>query len=339
MRPTVFRDRVKVYVRAGDGGKGAVCFRREKHVPRGGPSGGDGGDGGSVIFRADSNVDSLIDLYFSPHLKAEHGVSGSRQRCHGRRGKLLRMPVPCGTVVYDFESGDLIGELVEAGEELVVARGGTGGLGNCHFATPTNQAPMESTPGTPGEEKTLRLELKSVADIGLVGFPNAGKSTFLTDISGAHPKVAAYPFTTLNPIIGTVLFEDYHKLRVADIPGLIDGAHDGVGLGFEFLRHIERTRFLLFVIDMAGVDGREPWEDFRHLRRELELYNAELLQRPYMVLANKMDLPEALEKLPQFIHETGEKPLPVSAREKEGLGEVLDQIHDRFFDGTVPGAL
>lgn len=337
MKPIVFRDQVKVYVRAGDGGDGAATFRREKHVPRGGPDGGDGGDGGHVIFQAHHNIDSLVDLYYKPHQRAEHGVKGRGQRRHGRRGKSIHVKVPCGTTVYEANSGALIGELLEDGEELIVAQGGKGGLGNCHFVTSSHQVPTEFTPGTPGEEKTLRLELKTVADIGLVGHPNAGKSTLLTRLSGAHPKIAPYPFTTLHPIIGTIIFEDYNKLRVADIPGLIEGAHEGVGLGYEFLRHIERTHFLLYIIDMAGTDMRSPVEDFRSLQHELQLYKEELLDLPHLVLANKMDVECAGENLKEFIAETGITPLCISAQDNEGTELLMQTLYDRFFNPSAPG--
>jgi GTP-binding protein len=225
-----------------------VSFRREKFVPRGGPDGGDGGRGGHVILKADKNVDSLLPLYYQPHQKADKGGNGLGKDCHGRNARDLYVKVPCGTIVTNQETGERIGELTEHDQEMMVCRGGKGGLGNARFATSSHQTPYESTPGEEGQSLTLQLELKIMADVGLVGYPNAGKSTLLSGLSHAHPKIAAYPFTTLNPIIGTVIFDDYQYLRIADIPGLIDGAHEGVGLGHDFLRHIERTRFLIFVI-------------------------------------------------------------------------------------------
>ncbi|MEM7396312.1 MAG: GTPase ObgE, partial [Verrucomicrobiota bacterium] len=293
MKTITFKDRVKLYIKSGHGGDGCVSFRREKFVPRGGPDGGDGGHGGSVYLVADANADSLLDLYYRPHQKAEHGGAGRNKQCHGKNGKDLHLKVPCGTVAFNESSDQRLGEVLEPGDTLLVAKGGRGGKGNIHFATSTHQAPTEFTHGTPGEDITAWLELKMVADAGLVGYPNAGKSTLIRELSGARPKVASYPFTTLNPIIGIVQFEDYRTLRVADIPGLIDGAHEGVGLGHDFLRHIERCPFLIFVLDMGGVDGRDPTEDFLNLRDELKKYQADLDDRPYIVVANKMDLEDS----------------------------------------------
>lgn len=326
MKSLTFADRVRLHAYAGNGGNGCVSFRREKFIPKGGPNGGDGGHGGSVILRADKNVDSLLDIYFDPHRRATHGGHGLGKQCTGRDGEDRIVPVPCGTVVTVEETGALVGEILEDGQELVVARGGRGGLGNMHFATSTHQAPREATPGVLGEAVVLRLELKSVAAVGLVGYPNAGKSTLLRAVSSARPKVAAYPFTTLHPVIGTIMYDEVRRLRVADIPGLIDGAHQGVGLGHDFLRHIERTQFLLFVVDMAGVDGRNPADDFENLRRELERYDEALVQRPFLVVANKMDLPAAVENLPEFKRRTGQKPLPVSAATGTGIEELKQRL-------------
>ncbi|MBU1693575.1 MAG: GTPase ObgE [Verrucomicrobia bacterium] len=330
MKAITFIDRVRLYVYAGNGGNGSASFRREKYIPRGGPDGGDGGHGGSVILRADKNVDSLLNLYYEPHRRAEHGGPGRGKQCTGRDGRDTRVPVPPGTTVWREAGGEFVGEVLEGGQELVVARGGRGGRGNMHFATPSHRAPRECTPGIPGEQYILRLELKSIADIGLVGYPNAGKSTLLRALTPARPKVAAYPFTTLHPVIGTLEFDEVRQLRIADIPGLIDGAHQGVGLGHDFLRHIERTRLLVFVLDMAGVDGRDPVDDFTGLRLELELYNADLARRPCLVAANKMDLPEAAERLRDFKKRTGEKPLPISAVTGEGIGELKDKLIRRW---------
>jgi GTP-binding protein len=327
VKSVVFKDRVKVTVVAGNGGDGMATFRREKYVPRGGPDGGDGGRGGHVILVASKDVDSLHPLYFQPLQRAEHGGRGGTQRCHGRNGQDLRIPVPCGTVARLFDGEDWLGEVVEPEDEFMVARGGKGGLGNCHFVSSTHQAPREFTEGEAGEGKVLRLELKLVADIGLVGYPNAGKSTLLRALTNAHPKVAAYPFTTVHPLIGTIQFEDYSQLRIADIPGLIDGAHQGVGLGHEFLRHIERTSFLIFVIDMAGVDGRHPADDYRNLRFELRQYDDALDRRPYLIVANKMDDPASDALLAEFRQRTGQHPLEVSAE----LGEGVDRVRDALF--------
>lgn len=331
MKAVTFRDRVRVYVYAGDGGDGCSSFRREKYVDKGGPDGGDGGRGGSIYFRASKDQSSLLDLYYEPHQRAEHGGKGQGKQCTGRNGRDRHVKVPCGTQVYVEETGELIGEVINDGDELCVAKGGRGGLGNMHFATPSHQAPREFTPGAEGEVKVLRLELKTVADVGLVGYPNAGKSTLLRAISGARPKVAAYPFTTLNPILGTVVFEDYRTVKVADIPGLIDGAHKGVGLGHDFLRHIERTGYLIYIVDMAGVDGRDPVDDYRNLRKELKLYRKELLLRPALVVANKMDLPEAADKLKAFKRRTKTKPLEISAEAGSGVDAVKAALHKHFF--------
>jgi len=322
-----FVDHVTVFATAGNGGNGSASFRREKFVPKGGPDGGDGGRGGHVILRGDHDTDSLIGLYFAPHLRAGHGGNGSGQQKHGRNGQDRMVNVPCGTEVWEKETETLLGDITCHGQELMIARGGKGGIGNIHFKSSTHQAPTEHTDGTPGQEATLRLELKIMADIGLVGFPNAGKSSLLKALSDAHPKVAAYPFTTLNPVLGTVVFEDYTRLRIADIPGIITGAHEGVGLGYDFLRHIERSRFLLLVLDMAGVDTRKPVDDYRHLMQELELYDASLPQRPRLIVANKMDLPDAPENLDIFKRETGIIPLLLSTRDGSGVEQLKMELH------------
>jgi GTP-binding protein len=325
-----FVDSILLHATAGNGGNGSASFRREKFVPKGGPDGGDGGRGGHIILRANNDTDSLIDIYFSPQRRAEHGGCGSGSQSHGRNGRDLIIPVPCGTQVLDAETGQIIGDLVEHNTELIVAKGGQGGRGNVHWKRSTHQAPTEHTDGTAGEILTLRLELKIVADIGLVGLPNAGKSSLLRTLSDAHPKVAAYPFTTLHPIIGTMIFDDYSTLKVADIPGLIKGAHDGTGLGHDFLRHIERSSCLLYVIDMAGVDGRAPTDDFKCLRKELELYQPELLDREWLVVANKMDLPEAAAHLKTFTRKTGVKPLKISTLTGAGVPELKALLHEKW---------
>lgn len=337
MKPIVFRDQVKLYVAAGNGGDGSAYFRREKFVPFGGPSGGDGGNGGSVILVGDENVDSLLDLYDHPHQRAEHGDKGGTNQSTGKTGKDLTVKVPLGTLVrLEAKDGPVLGEVLRDGQELLIAQGGRGGKGNIHFKTSSNQAPKECTPGTEGEKKELWLELKLMADVGLVGYPNAGKSTLLTHLTHAHPKVAPYPFTTINPILGTLEFEDFSRIRIADIPGLIDGAHDGVGLGHEFLRHIERCGFLLFVIDMGAVDGRDPVEDFENLREELRQFNPELDERPFAVIANKMDDPEADARLQQFGEKAGLVPVPVIAELGEGMAEVRALL-DREVSRSGPG--
>ena len=325
MKGNSFKDRARIYVTSGRGGNGVATFRREKCIPFGGPDGGDGGRGGHVFLVADHNLDSLLHLVYAPHQRAENGESGMSRQCYGKNGADLYIKVPPGTMVYD-EEGTLQGEVLSPGDEIMLAKGGRGGLGNMHFKTSTHQAPRECTPGGEAEEKTLHLELKVVADVGLVGYPNAGKSTLISKLSNAHPKIAAYPFTTLNPIIGTLMYDDFTTLRMADIPGLIDGAHEGIGLGYEFLRHIERTRFLIFIIDMAGVDGRNPAEDYVNLRKELRLYRHELDSRPYMLVANKMDLPEAWENYKMFVEATGETPVSISASENEGVELIKQQL-------------
>lgn len=326
MKTRTFVDSVVVYVRGGRGGHGCVSFRREKYIPRGGPDGGDGGRGGQVILKADANTDSLIALYFKPHQFAENGQHGMGKKMHGLNGHDLVILVPLGTLVRDVETEAVLGDLVTPGQQLVVAKSGKGGLGNPHWQTTTHQTPREHSDGVLGEERKLRLDLKLMADVGLVGFPNAGKSSVVSCISNAHPKIAPYAFTTLNPIIGTVLGEDYSHLTVADIPGILKDAHEGVGLGVRFLRHVERATCIAYVIDMAGSEGREPVDDYRVLRRELKIFNPELVERPFLVIANKMDLPEAAAKLTVFKRKTRLKPLPVSAVTGEGMDELKKRL-------------
>ena len=320
----MFVDRVKISVKGGRGGNGCVSFHREKFVPRGGPDGGNGGNGGSVVLKADVNEQSLIDLSYNRHYDAANGPNGKGKNMYGRNADNVVVKVPVGTVVNDAETGEFLGDLDTAGMELVVAAGGKGGTGNAAFATSGNRAPRIAEEGTEGEEKLLLLELKTIADAGLVGYPNAGKSTLLRALSAAKPKVAPYPFTTLHPMVGVVEYEDFSRLTVADIPGLIDGAHRNVGLGHHFLRHIERTHLLIYVIDMAGIDGRTPWEDFRHLQNELELYMKGLSKRPALIAANKMDLPESAENLALLQDELAAEPIeiiPISA-DKCDIGEL-----------------
>jgi len=329
MKTRKFVDTVVIHAAGGNGGNGCLCFRREKYVAKGGPDGGDGGHGGHVILRADVNADSLISLFFNPQQLAEKGQHGMGKRMHGRNGKNLVIPVPCGTEVHDVTTGQFLGDLVEPGAELQIARGGRGGLGNPHWQTSTHQTPYEHTDGELGEEKNIRLDLKLLADVGLVGFPNAGKSSLLSKISNAHPRIAPYAFTTLNPIIGTVkVGEDFEatSYTVADIPGLVKDAHKGVGLGVRFLRHVERATCLAIVIDMGGGEGRDPVEDYRVLQRELKFYREDLLQRSTLVVANKMDLPDAKENLTRFRKETKTKPLPVSAETGEGMDLLKSRL-------------
>ncbi len=326
MKTRKFIDSATVYAQAGNGGHGSASFRREKFIPNGGPAGGDGGHGGDVTLRADPDINSLIALHFRPHQRAGHAGHGGNKQLHGKNGKDLVINVPCGTEIWDKESDIILGEVVAPGEEILVAKGGKGGLGNCHFKSSTNQAPTKRTEGVTGDERTLRLELKIVSDLGLVGFPNAGKSSLISVVSEAHPKVAPYPFTTLNPIIGTVIFEDWTKIRVADIPGIIEGAHKGVGLGYAFLRHIERSRGLVFVIDMSGIDGREPWDDFKGLLDEIKLYDQRLADLPFLLVANKMDTPEAKEKIKEFRKKVGRDVVEISTLSGEGLDALKVQL-------------
>lgn len=312
MKTKTFVDAVDVIVRSGKGGDGACSFRREALVPFGGPDGGDGGRGGNVVFRASTHVNSLLAFAYDPHLFAENGVGGSGNRCYGRRGKDLIVDVPPGTLVTDSLTGEVVADLTAIGEPVIIAQGGAGGFGNVHFKSSVNQAPTERTLGGAAVERRLHLELKTIADAGLLGFPNAGKSSLLRAVSAAEPKVASYPFTTLNPMVGVTEYEDYATITLADVPGIIEGASKGVGLGLAFLKHLERSRVLVYVIDMAGTDNREPWNDYEILSAEIKGYSREMAERPFIVLANKMDEEAAKENLPRFIKETGVKPIPIS---------------------------
>ena len=319
MKAKTFIDQVEVLVRSGKGGDGAMSMRREALVEFGGPDGGDGGRGGDVVFKASEHVNSLLSLYYDPKCFAQDGAPGQGQKMFGKRGKDLVVPVPLGTEVYEVDTGLLVADITEPGQSVVVAKGGAGGFGNVHFKSAVNQAPTEHTPGGPAEERRLRLELKTIADAGLLGFPNAGKSSLLSALSSATPKIASYPFTTLNPIVGTIVYDDYAKVRMADVPGIIEGAAKGVGLGLAFLKHLERSQVLVYVIDMAGTDNREPWRDYEVLKREIDEYSAELAARPHLVVANKLDTEAARENLPRFVAETGVTPLCVSCTSREGL--------------------
>ena len=301
----MFVDRIKVFAQAGSGGRGCVSFRREKFVPKGGPDGGDGGRGGDVILRADRQVDNLSNLFYEPIIKAKNGGHGMGKKMHGRSAPPKIVKLPVGTIVWradDVEDtqpaqATPVIDLIRDGQEFVLCRGGAGGKGNVHFKSSRNRAPRQYTEGEEGEQGHFLLELRTIADGGLVGYPNAGKSTLLRKISAAQPKVAIYPFTTLHPIVGVVEFPDYRRATIADIPGLIEGAHHGLGLGHEFLRHITRCRILLFVVDVAGSEGRNPIEDLRTLRREVDLHDSALSKRPWYIIANKIDLPEASANL------------------------------------------
>jgi len=354
----MFIDRVKIHAKAGDGGSGSASFRREKFIPKGGPDGGDGGDGGDVILKADVHVDQLANLFFEPILRAKPGGRGSYRQRHGKSAPDLIVPVPVGTMIYRFVANDIPDPLAEPlqneedGEEIsdqprvkkgladplpedlladldtpsaefIICHGGDGGRGNIHFKSSRNQAPRRFTEGIPGEEGWFLLEMRSIAFAGLVGYPNAGKSTLLRAISRAHPKVGSYAFTTRNPQVGVVDLEDYKKTTVADIPGLIEGAHENRGLGHQFLRHVMRCAYLLMVLDMAGSEGRSPMDDLQALRKELELYNPELSLRPWCIVANKMDMPEAEVNIKKFKKEfPGITILPICAELGEGIPEL-----------------
>ncbi|MCS7047829.1 MAG: GTPase ObgE [Verrucomicrobiae bacterium] len=372
----MFVDRVKIRVKAGDGGNGAVSFRREKYVEYGGPDGGDGGDGGDVVLVASKDVQDLTDLYFQPHIVAKRGEHGRSKGRTGRSAPPVVLKVPIGTEVYRIgpvvraptpsryhpaaataqfdakaqvgvpygtksrrglpstgltepvteptdEERELLCDLVEDGQRFVLAHGGRGGRGNEAFKSSTHRAPREFEYGQPGEQLVAELVLKTIADVGLVGFPNAGKSTLISKITDAHPKIAPYPFTTLTPNVGVLVYEDYTRIRIADIPGLIEGAHAGRGLGHDFLQHIERCQLLVLLIDMAGVDGRKPWEDYRQLLKELELYDPSLVKKPRLVVANKMDLPAAKKNLVTFRRHYRGPLLAISAQTGEGLDKFV----------------
>ena len=380
----MFVDEIKVYARAGHGGKGCVAFRREKYVAKGGPDGGNGGRGGSVILRADHDLNNLIAQYYQPRLLAQNGEFGLGKGMDGHAGKDLVVKIPCGTLVWKLDAaeaassadpdepgagkillatrkrplirhsgsaqameidlsaenesgssaapkphGELIADLIAHGQEFVLRKGGRGGLGNRNFATAARQTPRFAQPGEPGEEGEFVFELRLMADVGLVGYPNAGKSTLLTAISRARPKIAPYPFTTLHPQIGIVEYADFRRLVVCDVPGLIKDAHQNVGLGHAFLRHIERCKILVLLLDMAGTDNRAPWDDHQNLLRELELYDAALLERPRLVVANKMDEPAAEENLKKFKRRVRKTPvLPISAAFDEGVDKFKQTIRE-----------
>jgi GTP-binding protein len=342
----MFVDRIKVFAQAGSGGRGSVSFRREKFVPRGGPDGGDGGRGGDVILRADRHVDNLSNLFYEPIIKAKRGGHGMGKKMAGRAAPDTIVKVPVGTIVWQAEDSEHspfnvrrltpdsdrsgiapVIDLTRDEQEFVLCEGGDGGKGNVHFKSSRNRAPREYTEGEEGEQGHFVLELRTIADAGLIGYPNAGKSTLLRKVSAARPKVAAYPFTTLHPIIGVVELSEYGRITIADIPGLIEGAHRGIGLGHEFLRHITRCRIFLFVVDVAGSEGRNPVEDLQNLRRELDLYDSRLSDRPWFVIANKMDLPDAKENLKTLRKKFPKIDIvPVSAAKGEGIDELKKKL-------------
>ena len=376
----MFVDRIKVFAQAGKGGRGCVSFRREKFVPHGGPDGGDGGRGGDVVLKADSHTDTLSNLFYEPLIKAKNGAHGQGKKKHGRAGRSKIVKVPIGTVIYSIPSEALplaadsggrdqmdarhdgesapdiqtstspaadlqrppmqIADLTRDGEEFVLCQGGKGGKGNVHFKSSRNRAPVQYTDGEDGEEGHFVFELRTMADAALVGYPNAGKSTLLGEISAAHPKVAPYPFTTLHPVVGVVDFDDYRRASIADIPGLIDGAHRNVGLGHDFLRHITRCRILLFILDTAGSEGRHPIEDLQNLRREIDLYDRRLSARPWFVVANKMDLPNAGENLEEIkARFPNLEIVPISAERSDGIVELRKRVeHWLYGDGEGTNA-
>lgn len=328
----MFVDQTKIEVQAGKGGDGAVSFRREKYVPLGGPAGGDGGDGGSIIFVADEGLRTLMDFRFRRKFKAQPGENGMNKSRYGRGAKDTFLKVPIGTVVYDFDDNSLIGDLTENGQKLVVAQGGRGGRGNIHFANSRNSAPEISENGEPGQFRTLRLELKMIADVGLVGFPSVGKSTLLSVVTSAKPKIAEYHFTTLSPNLGMVQLPDGRDFSLADLPGLIEGASAGVGLGIQFLRHVERTKVLLHLVEMDPENGRDPFEDYEVVRKELQFYDEKVTTKPEIIVATKMDLPGADERLAEFQEKLGadHKIYAISSITHTGVQELMSLAADEL---------
>jgi len=329
----MFTDRVTSQFVAGKGGNGVVAWRREKYIPKGGPCGGNGGKGGSIILEADTQISSLDWFRHKRLIKAENGAAGGSNCRQGRNGSDLVLKVPCGTLVKDVATGEVLYDFTTDKERWVLCKGGRGGRGNDSFKTPTNRAPNICTEGTYGETHQIELELKLIADVGLVGFPNAGKSTLISSLAGLRVKIAAYPFTTLQPNLGFVELENYKRIYIADIPGIIEGANQNRGLGLEFLRHIERTKLLIFILDASGIDGRHPIEDFRILREEIGAYNPELLERPYLVALNKIDTEEAKVNIEEFHQTYPLKPgmvYEISAMYGEGLQTLLKEIANRL---------
>jgi GTP-binding protein len=330
----MFVDRVTLYVKGGNGGRGCCSFRREKYVPRGGPDGGDGGDGGSVIVRALAGTDNLAEVVHRKHWRAPSGGAGSGDNCHGRRGRDLIIPVPAGTLVIDRDRGHRLRDLKEPGQQVTVAAGGKGGRGNRAFATAVNQAPRETQPGTPGEERWIVLELKVIADVGLIGLPNAGKSTLLSRLSRAQPEIADYPFTTKHPNLGIVALGGEHAFVLADLPGLIEGAHSGIGLGHEFLRHVERTRALVHLVEPLPPDGGDPLHNYRIVRRELELHGRSVIDKPEIVAVTKGELTGSEEVRQRLERELGQTVLLISAVTGQGLARLVGTIAERL--ATLP---
>ena len=339
----MFVDRVEIFVKGGDGGRGCLSFRREKYVPKGGPDGGDGGDGGSVILRADTDADSLAPLVNRKFWKAENGERGGASNCYGKNGGDLIVLVPPGTIIYDRERGHVLRDLGTDGAEVIVGKGGRGGRGNRFFASSTNRTPRETEPGQKGEERWLILELKVIADAGLVGLPNAGKSTLLSRLSQAHPEIADYPFTTKHPNLGIVHLGHDRSFVLADLPGLIEGAHSGVGLGHEFLRHVERTRVIVHLVEPLPTDGSDPLANYRTFRRELELYGHDLVSKPEMIAVSKSELTGSDEVRKRLERELGREVLGISAVTGQGLARLVGQVAEKLYEVSMvnsdePGA-
>jgi GTP-binding protein len=326
----MFVDRVTIFVKGGDGGRGCCSFRREKYVPKGGPDGGDGGDGASIIIRAVAGTDSLADIVNRKHWRAPNGSPGSGAQKTGRTAKDIVIAVPPGTIIYDRDRGNILRDLTEAGDEVIVCKGGRGGRGNKYFATATNRTPKECEPGEDGEERWLILELKVIADAGLIGLPNAGKSTLLSRLSQAHPEIADYPFTTKHPNLGVVHSGGERVFVLADLPGLIEGAHSGVGLGHEFLRHVERTRVLVHLIEPMPLDGGDPLENYRMVRRELELYRAAMADKPEVVVVSKSELTGSAEVRARLEREIGCAVLAISAVTGQGLAQLVGWVAEQL---------
>lgn len=325
----MFIDTAKIFVKSGDGGHGCISFRREKYVPLGGPDGGDGGRGGDVVFKVDTNITTLLDFKYKKKFVADKGTNGEGSKCYGKDGSKLIIKVPMGTIIRDIETNKIMADLSHSDDEFVVCRGGKGGKGNVKFATPTRQAPNFAEPGMPGEERWVGLELKLLADVGLLGFPNVGKSTFLSVVTKAKPKIANYHFTTLKPNLGVVAVKGIEPFVMADIPGIIEGASEGVGLGINFLRHIERTRLLIHVVDISGLEGRDPIEDFKKINEELKKYNVKLWDRPQIVVANKCDMlydESVYENFKKAVQEMGyNKVFKMSAATSQGIEAVMQE--------------
>ena len=322
----MFVDEAKIWVKAGDGGNGCLSFRREKYVPKGGPDGGDGGRGGNVYFLAADDVDTLLDFAGKHHWRAENGQPGMSKNMHGADGRDLVIKVPPGTLIYDADMNLLLKDLNKVGMKVCICRGGRGGRGNKAFATSTNQTPRQTEAGKPGQERNLRLELKLIADVGLVGMPNAGKSTLISRCSAARPKIADYPFTTLSPVLGIVELGGYRRFVMADIPGLIEGAHEGAGLGFEFLRHIERTRIIVHILDIMPADGSNPADNYRKIRKELKLYSQALAKKKEVIVANKIDLDPENKIAKELTKKLHKKVFAISAATGEGIKELCELL-------------